>query len=78
MSRTGRQLSNCCAEAFGYDKNDRHRGSDEDDTPLLGELEGAADEGDVVIGGKQRDQANGKTAEGLGDAETVERRPGTW
>jgi hypothetical protein len=44
MSRTGRQ--------FSIDKNDRHRGNDEGDSPLLGELEGAAGEGDVVIGGE--------------------------
>jgi hypothetical protein len=67
MSRTGRQ--------FSIDKNDRHRGNDEGDTPLLGELEGAAGDGDVVIGGKQRDQANGETAEGLGGAEAIEGKP---
>jgi hypothetical protein len=44
MSRTGRQ--------FSIDKNNRHRGSDEGNSPLLGELEGAAGEGDVVIGGE--------------------------
>ena len=68
MSRTGRQ--------FSIDKNDRHRGSDEGNSPLLGELEGAAGEGDVVIGGEQRDQAKGETTEGLGEAEAIEGKPG--
>jgi hypothetical protein len=67
ISRTGRQ--------FSIDKNDRHRGNDESDAPLLGELEGAAGERDVVIGGKERDQADGETAEGLGDAEAIEGKP---
>jgi hypothetical protein len=68
MSRTGRQ--------FSIDKNNRHRGSDEGNSPLLGELEGAAGEGDVVIGGKKRDQAKGETTEGLGEAEAIEGKPG--
>ena len=42
---------------------------------MVGELEGAAGDGDVVIGGKQRDQANGETAEGLGGAEAIEGKP---
>ncbi len=42
---------------------------------MLGELEGAAGERDVVIGGKERDQGNGETAEGLGDAEAIEGKP---
>ena len=44
MSGLRRQLS--------VDKNERHRGSDEPDAPLLREREGAGGEGDVVIGGK--------------------------
>ncbi len=43
---------------------------------MLGELEGATGEGDVVIGGKKCDQANGKAAEGLGDAGAIEGKPG--
>jgi len=70
MSRTGRQ--------FSIDKNNRHRGSDEGNAPLLGELEGEAGEGDVVIGGEERDQADGETTEGLGDAEAIEGKPGAW
>jgi hypothetical protein len=42
---------------------------------LLGELEGATGDGDVVMGGKERDQGNGETAEGLGDAEAIESKP---
>jgi hypothetical protein len=68
ISRTGRQ--------FSIDKNNRHRGSDEGNSPLLGELEGAAGEGDVVIGGEQCDQAKGETTEGLGEAEAIEGKPG--
>ena len=39
-------------------KNERKGGSDEPDTPLLLERELAVGEGDVVIGGEERDQAN--------------------
>jgi hypothetical protein len=42
---------------------------------LLLELEAAAGEGDVVIGGEQGDQSDGKPAEGLGGAEAVESSP---
>ena len=45
---------------------------------MLGELEGEAGEGDVVIGGEERDQADGETTEGLGDAEAIEGKPGAW
>jgi hypothetical protein len=36
------------------------------------ELEGHAECGDVVIGGKEGDQAEGKAAEHLQDAEAIE------
>jgi hypothetical protein len=39
---------------------------------LLLEGDVAAGEGDVVIGGKQGDQAEDKTADGLGQTEPVE------
>ncbi|MFM1798115.1 MAG: hypothetical protein RLZZ117_393, partial [Cyanobacteriota bacterium] len=39
------------------------------------ELEGAAEEGDVVIGGEEGDQAEGKAAEHLQDAEAIEAQP---
>ena len=60
---------------MSVDNNDRHQGSDEGDAPLLLELEGAAVEGDVVIGGEESDQAKGNTAEGLGEPEAVEAKP---
>jgi hypothetical protein len=40
---------------LSIDNNNRHRGSDEGDSPLLLELEAAAEEGDVVIGGIEGD-----------------------
>jgi hypothetical protein len=40
------------------------------------ELEGAAGEGDVVIGGKQGDQAEYEPAQGLREAKAVEAWPG--
>jgi hypothetical protein len=39
------------------DKNCRHRGNDEKDSPLLLEADTAAEGGDVVIGRKESDQA---------------------
>ena len=61
--------------AFSVDKNCRHRGSDVNDSPLLLELEGLAGEGDVVLGGEQRDQTEHEAADRLGAAEPVEARP---
>jgi hypothetical protein len=52
-------------------KNCRQRGSDERDSPLLLELEGAAGDGDVVIGGKQGDQAEGDAAEHLEHTQAI-------
>jgi hypothetical protein len=43
---------------------------------LLLELEGAAGEGDVVIGGEQGDQAEHKAAQGLSEAKAVKAWPG--
>jgi hypothetical protein len=45
---------------------------------LLLELEGAAEEGDMVIGGEQGDQAEGEAAEHLQDAEAIEAQPARW
>jgi hypothetical protein len=42
---------------------------------LLLELEGTAECGDVVIGGKEGDQAEGEAAEHLEHAEVVEAQP---
>jgi hypothetical protein len=39
---------------------------------LLLEGDGAAGEGDVVIGGKQGDQAEEQAADGLGEADAIE------
>ncbi len=59
------------------DKSCRYRGSDEgDDALLLGDGEDAPGEGEVVIGGKESDQAQGKAAEGLGETEAIETGPG--
>ena len=68
IPRTGRQLR--------IDKNCRHRGSDEGDTPLLLDADGAAGEVDVVIGGKQGDQAKDQAAAGLDGTEVVKAEPG--
>ena len=69
ISRTGRQ--------FSIDNNCRHRGSDEQDSPLLLEREVAAGDVDVVIGGEQGDQAEEQAADGLDEAEPIEAGPGT-
>jgi hypothetical protein len=60
---------------LSIDKNDRHRGSDEGDAPLLGDGDVAPGEGEVVIGGEEGDQAEGKASEGLGEPEAVEAKP---
>ena len=69
ISRTGRQ--------FSIDNNCRHRGNDEKGSPLLLELDACAGEGDVVIGGKQGDQAEQQTTDGLNETEPIEAGPGT-
>jgi hypothetical protein len=45
---------------------------------LLLELEGAAEEGDVVIGGKEGDQAEGEAAEHLEHTQAIEAQPARW
>lgn len=57
---------------MSIDNNCRHRGSDENDSPLLDEGDGAAGDGDVVIGGKERDQADHKAADRLGDTKAIQ------
>ncbi|MFN6131876.1 MAG: hypothetical protein ACK46L_03010 [Synechococcaceae cyanobacterium] len=61
-------------------KNCRQRGSDERDSPLLLELEGVADEGDVVIGGEQGNQAEHEAAKHLEDTQAIQAQPaaGRW
>ncbi len=67
ISRTGRQFSNCCAEAFGYDKNNRKGDSDESDAPLLLEGEHPVRECDGVRGGEKRDEADDNPRQNLND-----------
>jgi hypothetical protein len=55
--------------------NCRQRGKDERDAPLLLELEGVADEGDVVIGGEQGDQAEHEAAEHLEHTQAIQAQP---
>ena len=52
-------------------RSDRHRGNDEGDAPLLLDGNSAAGECDVVIGGKEGDQTEGHSADGLGGTEPV-------
>jgi hypothetical protein len=79
ISRTGRQLRVAPKRRAVFnesDKNDRHRGSDEGDAPLLLETDAAAEDGDVVIGGKESDQAENQTATGLDGTEVIQAGPG--
>ena len=64
ISCTGRQLS--------VDKNERQRGSDAGDTPLLGDWDGVAEEGEVVIGGEEGDQGDHGAGGGLQQALAIE------
>ena len=61
---------------MSVDKNDRHRGSDEGDAPLLLEADALAGEGEVVIGGEQGDQAEDQAAAGLEGTEKIQAGPG--
>ena len=56
-------------------KNERKGGSDEPDTPLLLERELAVGDGDVVIGGEERDQANNTANEGFQDCLAIKPQP---
>jgi hypothetical protein len=60
---------------LSIDKNCRQRGNDEKDSPLLLEFDGAAECGDVVIGGKEGNQAEGDTAEHLEYTQAIEALP---
>jgi hypothetical protein len=60
---------------LSIDKNDRHRGSNEGDAPLLGDGEVAPGDGEVVIGGEEGDQAKSEAADSLGEAEPIETEP---
>ena len=52
-------------------KNERKGDNDEPDAPLLLEWELALEEGDVVIGGEERDQANNTANDGFQDCLAV-------
>ncbi len=56
-------------------KNERKRDNDEPDAPLLGEWELALGEVDVVIGGKQSNQANNSANEGFQQGFAIESQP---
>ena len=65
-------MSNCCAEAFGYDNHNRQRGNDEADASLPVEGDDSAKEVDVVIGAVESNQANNKATDELEPTLTVE------
>ena len=56
-------------------KNERKGDNDEPDAPLLLEWELAVGEGDVVIGGEKRDQANNTANNGFQNCLAVEPKP---
>lgn len=60
---------------LSIDKNERKRERDEPDAPLLGEVDSAVGEVDVVIGGEQGNQGNDGTNEGFHDGLDVEAQP---
>ena len=71
-------MSNCFAEAFGYDNHNRQRGNDEADTPLLVEGENSAEEVDVVIGAVESNQADHQAPDQLDAALGIKtKEPGT-
>jgi len=61
---------------LSIDKNNRHRGSDEGDAPLLLEVEGAPGEGDVVIGREEGNQAEREATNGLDQSQPVNTQGG--
>ena len=56
-------------------KNERKGDNDEPDAPLLLERELAVGEGDVVIGGEERDQANNSANKGFQQGFAIEPQP---
>jgi hypothetical protein len=56
-------------------KNERKGDSDEPDAPLLLERELTVGEGDVVIGGEERDQANNSANKGFQQGFAIEPQP---
>jgi hypothetical protein len=61
---------------LSIDNHCRHRGNDEKDSPLLLETDVVAEGGDVVIGGKQSDQAEDHSPAGLDGTEVIQAEPG--
>jgi len=57
---------------LSVDKNERQRGSDPDDSPLLLDGDGGRGEADVVIRGEQGDQTDQEAAHGLNKACAIE------
>ncbi|MFO0119179.1 MAG: hypothetical protein ACK512_03660, partial [Cyanobium sp.] len=57
-------------------KNCSHRGSDEVYAPFLLEADAASEGGDVVIGGKECDQAKDHSPAGLDGTEVIQAWPG--
>ena len=79
ISRTGRQLRVAPKWRAVFNESDNHcrqRGSDEGDAPLLLEADTAAEGGDVVIRGKECDQAEDHSPAGLDDTEVIQAGPG--
>jgi len=71
-------LSNCCAEAFGYDSNNRQRGSDKPDAPLLVEGDDSANDVEVFIGAVEGNEADHQAADQLNAALGIKtKEPGT-
>jgi hypothetical protein len=58
---------------LSIDKNERKRESDEPDAPLLLHGDDASKEGDVVIGGEQRNQSNHNAGDGLKHSRRIDR-----
>jgi hypothetical protein len=61
---------------LSIDNHCRHRGNDEKDSPLLLETDTAAEGGDVVIGGKECDQAKDHSPTSLDGTEVIQAGPG--
>ncbi|MFN9629900.1 MAG: hypothetical protein ACK59A_06670 [Cyanobacteriota bacterium] len=60
---------------MSIDKNCRHRGSDERNSPLLRDGDEEPADGEVVIGGEESDQTEDEATDGLGQTKAVEPEP---
>ncbi|WP_341899995.1 hypothetical protein [Synechococcus sp. UW140] len=70
-------MSNCCAEAFGYDNHNRQRGNDEPDAELLVEGDDSAKDVEVVIGAVEGNEADYKAANDLEPTLAIETKKPT-